>query len=131
MSRHSILAPKATRFHSHVALWSALGIATLGQLCSVASAAETPQQIVVQYADLDLSSQEDAGKLYARLQRASRYVCREFEGREPAKIRLRHKCYDEALTSAVASVDHAVLTAMHANKNVRLAQGKPVSEPRS
>jgi UrcA family protein len=98
---------------------------------SAACAAETPEKIVVRYADLDLSSQQDAKKLYARLQRASQHVCREFEGREPARARLRQQCYDEALTSAVADVDHAMLTAMHANKNVRVAQGKAASQPRS
>lgn len=131
MSPHSILASKAARQPVRVALWSALGVASMGLFSSAVCADETPEQVVVQYADLDLSSQQDAKRLYSRLQRASQHVCREFEGREPVKARLRQQCYDEALANAVASVDHAVVTAMHADKKVRLAQRKPASEPRS
>jgi UrcA family protein len=130
MSRHSILSPKVVRYPRSTLL-SALGAATLSAFCSVAGAQETPEQLVVQYADLNLSTEQDAKKLYTRLQRASAYVCREFEGREPAKVRLRQKCYDDSLADAVANVDHAVLSALHADKNIRLAQGRGVSQPRS
>jgi UrcA family protein len=131
MSRQAILSSKVTRYPARSALWSALGAATLGLFCSVAGAEERPEQLVVQYADLNLSTQQDANKLYTRLQRASDYVCRKFEGRSPAKARLHQKCYDDALANGVANVDHAVLTALHADKNIRLAQGRGVSQPRS
>lgn len=131
MSPRSIDTREVTRNPLRHALWVALGSAALSLVCSAVPAEEAPKQLVVHYEDLDLSSQEDAKKLYSRLKSASRYVCREFEGRELAKSKLRHKCYDEALANAVTSVNHAVLTALHADKNLRLAQGRPVSQPRS
>jgi UrcA family protein len=131
MSPNSILASNASPQPVRATLWSALGVVSLGLFSSAVCANEAPEQVVVQYADLDLSSEQDAKRLYTRLQRASQFVCREFEGREPVKARLRQKCLDEALAGAVASVDHAVVTAMHADKKVRLAQGKTASQPRS
>lgn len=131
MLRHTIVTPKVARHPVRAALWSALGTATLILACSAAAAEETSKRRVVRYADLDLSSSQDAKKLYTRLQRASDYVCRELEGRDLAKVWLRQQCYDEALTNAVADVDHAMVTALHAGKNVRLAQRRAAGEPRS
>lgn len=120
MSRRSMLT-NGTRRLVRTTLWSALGGVSLGLFCAGAVADETPEQVVVQFADLDLTSPQDAKTLYSRLQRASRYVCREFESREPAKARLRQQCYDEALAAAVQSVNHTVLSAMHEDKRIRLA----------
>lgn len=131
MSRHPCPSSNILRHPARAALWSTLSAATLGLFCSMAGAEETPDQVVVAYADLNLSSQPDAEKLYKRLQRASQHVCREYEGRNPAKARLRHQCYGQALTNAVANVNHTMVTALHADKNVRLAQGKASNQPRS
>ena len=122
---------KAPRQIVHTVLLTTLSGVSLSLFGAAAIADETPEQVVVQYSDLDLSSTQDAKTLYSRLQRASKYVCREFEGREPAKARLRQHCYDEALAGAVQNVNHRVLTAMHEGKRIRLAQGKVANEPRS
>jgi UrcA family protein len=122
MSHQSIFV--TNRRFVRAALWSTLSGVSLGLFSAGAVADEAPEQVVVQYADLNLSYTQDAKELYSRLERASKYVCREFEGRDPAKARLRKQCYDEALAGAVQSVNHAVLTAMHDGKRIRLAQSK-------
>lgn len=131
MSRHPMQSSASRRATLRSALGSVLGAAAVGLFCSAANTGEVPEQLAVRYADLDLSSRQDSTILYKRLQRASRHVCREFESRDPSKLRLRQACYDQALTDAVASVNHAVLTALHADETMRFAERSTSVEPRS
>ncbi len=80
---------------------------------------------VVSYADLNLESEEGVRVLYRRLKRASNNLC----SATPPKIagsisipivyvaiygRETRQCYHEALSNAVATVDNADLTRIHA-----------------
>jgi UrcA family protein len=88
--------------------------------------------MTVQYADLNLSSQSDAQLLYKRLRKASKSVCRDLESRDLSKKQLRDQCYEQALTGAVARVNHAALSALHAaDGSIKLVQRRSASEPRS
>lgn len=132
MVRHSICSWGVHRAAGlRGVLWSGIGAAAVGMFSAVAAADRAPGQQAVSYADLDLSSQQDAKILYKRLQRASRHVCREFDGRDLSRLRLRQACYAEALSSAVENVDHTVLTALHADKQIRLAGRNAAAAPRS
>lgn len=117
----------STRAHgaaaSRLATWTALGAAALSLFTSSAQAEEAVPQKTVRYADLDLSNAEQAKALYVRLERASKVVCRSFESKDVALRQLYQDCYENALSNAVESVDHANVTALYrSDENIRLAQ---------
>ena len=69
--------------------------------------------MVIKYSDLDLSRDSDVRELYARLRRASDEVCSQFrDSLELRNKRLYKSCFQDALTRAVDSVDHAAVPAM-------------------
>ena len=70
---------------------------------------------VVDYTDLNLSSQSDVRSLYARLQRASARVCGDYKDlRSLSMKRAYSACYQESLSRAVDEVNHSGVTAMYA-----------------
>lgn len=76
--------------------------------------------IEVSFADLDLSRQEGAEALYARIRAAARTVCEPLYDSRSLQLAARHRrCIDEAVAGAVKQVDRATLTAVH---RVRAAQ---------
>jgi UrcA family protein len=90
----------------------------------------TIPQTTVRFSDLDLSKQQSTQDLYARLQRASRAVCREFEGRSVSESRLYAQCYEQALDTAVERVGNTALTALHeANPALRVAERRAEGQP--
>jgi UrcA family protein len=78
-------------------------------------AQEVPKSLTktVAYGDLNLESPKGAETLYARLRRAAEAVCVPFDSREMARKHLWQTCYDNALTAAVAQINHTSLTALH------------------
>ena len=67
----------------------------------------------VRYDDLRLTSQVGVAVLYGRLRGAAERACGSSENTDlAAKARYR-SCYDDALSKAVVSVDHAGLTEYH------------------
>lgn len=116
----------------HAALL-AVGAAALSLISFSASAALPPPQQEVQFADLDLTSKQDAERLYRRLRTASSEVCSDFRKRHSARMQERYReCVSQAVENAVATIAHPSLTALHAAKNeVKLAQGVMKSAPRS
>jgi UrcA family protein len=111
----------------------ALGVLTafgaaLALFAANSHAGADPMQKAVRYADLNLSNPQDASQLYARLERAAAVVCRSYEGFELSRKRIHEACEDEALSAAVAQVDHAALTALHnTDARVRVAQRRSAS----
>jgi UrcA family protein len=106
------------------AVLSLCSATALSLVAGSALAAYEPLQKVVRYSDLDLAKTEDAAALYTRLERAAKSVCREtFAGRDLTSKRMRLACQSEALAAAVAEIDSAALTALHAaeQERVRLA----------
>lgn len=101
---------------------TAVGVATLSSFAINAQAGDAAPQVSVSYQSLDLSKQADAQVLYSRLRAAARIVCRQFEGFELSRVRQHEACYDQALSNAVAAVDHANLTALYrSDETIRLA----------
>lgn len=115
---------------SRFATWTAVSAAAISLFAINAHAAEEVPHRTVSYDDLDLANPADAQALYSRLEHASKAVCRSYESREVTRMKLHQNCYEEALSNAVASVDHATVTALYrSDSNVRLAQRG--SDPRS
>ena len=90
-------------------------VAVLGSASVVAAAdRESNPSMTVHYEGLNLSSTQGAAQLYARLQGAARQVCASFEGRELSRHAKWTACYNEALSRAVAQINQANVTALHA-----------------
>jgi UrcA family protein len=75
-----------------------------------------PRAISVAYADLDLSSQDDAAVLLGRLRLAAARACEVREVRQPGPTLRRAiaACRDAAMSEAVAGIDAPELTRLHA-----------------
>ena len=83
-----------------------------------------PNQVVVDYSDLDLTNQSGLKVLYARLKYAAERAC----GSVPESHSLQahasfEQCYDQALNNAVVGVNDATLTAMHNHATRRSSVG--------
>lgn len=102
----------------------ALAVVAASLVADIASAKEHGAvSAVVGYSDLDLTQSSDAARLYARLKYASRKVCNSYESREMRMQALHAACYDAALESAVAKVNDAKLSSLHAAEpRIRLAR---------
>ncbi len=88
---------------------------------SAPSFAEEPS-IEINFRNLDLSKTEDVTVLYKRIQRAARLVCRDvsspWDGRTVRNFNL---CYNSAVDTAIKGVNHYALTAIHEERDERLA----------
>jgi UrcA family protein len=120
-----------SKMHARFVATTALALMASNWMIQV-GAAEYDPRLVVQYTDLNLTTAEDARRLYSRLKAASRAVCSDFLSRELNRLPLRKECYAKALDNAVANVNHATVSALHAaNGNIRIAQRAYSSEPRT
>jgi UrcA family protein len=101
-----------------------LAIAAATLVANIASAAEhDAASTVVRYSDLDLAQSADAARLYARLKYAAQKVCSSYDSRDMNVQRLKDACYDTALSNAVAKVDDAKLSSLHAAEpRIKLAR---------
>jgi UrcA family protein len=77
--------------------------------------ADDQQTMTVSYAGLDLRDPEAMRSLYGRLKVAARIVCGgDISGiREVQRVFAHRACAQNALETAVKSVDNAALTALH------------------
>jgi UrcA family protein len=71
------------------------------------------RQLVVHFADLDLTRIEGAIATYHRLQAAAETVCGPREDRDLVAAAAFRKCLQEAIAAAVVSVNRPTLTAYH------------------
>jgi UrcA family protein len=103
---------------------AALAIAAATLIADIAAAKEQGAvSTVVKYSDLDLTRPSDTARLYARLKYASQKVCNSYDTRDLKMRELHAACFDKALSSAVAEVNDARLTSLHAAEpRVRLAR---------
>ena len=101
-----------------------LAIAAASLIANIAAAKERDAaSAVVSYSDLDLTRSSDTARLYARLKYASQKVCNAYDTRELRTKDLHAACYDRALSSAVAEVNEAKLTSLHAAEpRIRVAR---------
>ncbi len=96
-----------------------VGMAVLGAPARAESVDRNIASMAVNYADLNLASEEGVDALYRRLRAAATEVCRGLEGREIAKLVKHRACYQQALSGAVAKLDLAPLTALHLRRSER------------
>lgn len=103
---------------------AALAIVAATLVADIASAkAHDAASAVVRYTDLDLTRSTDVTRLYARLRYASQKVCNSYDSRELRTRDLHAACFDKALNSAVAEVNDARLTSLHAAEpRIKLAR---------
>jgi UrcA family protein len=98
-------------------------IAGVGALCFAVTALEVtaaeqdpPPSITVDYSDLNLGHPAGARALYRRISGAARTVCGVSSNPLPAARFAARKCYQDAISGAVAKVDSRTLTALHRAK---------------
>ena len=105
------------------AVGAVLAIAAATLIAGTVSAKDAAVRTVVRYTDLDLTQSADTARLYARLKYAAQKVCNSYDTRDLRMRDLHAACYDEALSSAVAEVNEAKLTSLHAAEpRIRLAR---------
>jgi UrcA family protein len=109
------------------AVFAGLAIATLSFAAHAGGPVRpgpTPNTIVVDYSDLDLTDKDGLSTLYARLQYAAERAC----GGAPTARELWarpkfEQCFEQALSDAVLDIDDATLRALHDNANRRSTVG--------
>lgn len=118
----TVTRPRGTRH--------ALRIAALGlMIAGAAAAADGPGRsaspqgdaltTVVRYGDLDLSRDEGARALYARLRAAASRVCEPLDSRDLRFQQLQAECYQKALSDAVRQSGSERLAVLHSGRNER------------
>lgn len=124
----SAVASSATR----CALFTAVGVTAMSLLAIESHAAESPRQITVNYEGIDLAKGANAVNLYSRLQAAARTVCSEPADGQLSQVQRYRACYANALSQAVAAVDHARVTALfNSDRSMRIAQRSTDSQRRT
>jgi UrcA family protein len=112
--------PKNNRFLIGAGL-TLLGWAA-GSSAVTAADGGSPPSIHVSYGDLNLDSDAGAKVLYARIRGAANEVCNPLYGADLARRTKFDGCVSAAITSSVAAVNNARVTAMH-NESVKLSRG--------
>ena len=77
---------------------------------------DSPKQMLVRYADLDLARPAGASVLFHRLQSAAKIVCAPLESRDPARLVMFNNCVSDAMARAVTQVDRPGLNAYYRGK---------------
>jgi UrcA family protein len=85
---------------------------------TVSSAGEgtTPPQVVVKFADLDLSTSQGAAALYGRIRGAAEDVCSRMYISTEAYRRHKDVCLQKLIADAVNKVNEPALSAVFASK---------------
>lgn len=94
-------------------LIAGLILAAIGTSIARAADTDTPQ-VVVSYADLDVSRPEGVKVLYRRIQAAAASVCEEFDGQRLEQKALFRSCKFDATNSAVSTISLPALSEIHA-----------------
>lgn len=113
MNKSMTFAVRATAIGAVIALGFGAGSATAAGPANDQPVSDAAKQYVVRFADLDLSKMAGATALYVRLQHAARAVCDPLQSRELALAAKYRACVDQAITSAVASVNRPMLSEYH------------------
>lgn len=94
-----------------------LACALAAGTASAARPGEETVSVKVRFGDLDISKIEGATRLYSRIKRAARTVCG-MDNIQPEEQFYSHwkPCYEQAIATAVASVNSPMLTAVHSGK---------------
>jgi len=89
----------------------------VGGIATVATAraadAEPRRTMVISFADLNVDTEAGAKVLYARLEKAAQAVCSSLESHDlPVRAKWL-RCYDAALSSAIAQVNKIAVTQLY------------------
>lgn len=87
-----------------------------GQFAHAQPASESPPQVVVSFADLDLTRIQGVAALYTRINAAAHQVCASLDERSLERAQLFASCVAGALSAAVAEVDQPLLTSYYVAK---------------
>jgi UrcA family protein len=90
--------------------------ATLGALVLAGAfipGAHAVESVVVRYSELAVASPAGASALYHRIQRAASTVCPDYPSGDVRHIRIWRPCYNDALATAVATIDMPEVTALY------------------
>jgi len=115
-------------------VWTAIGLAATSLLSINAHASDAiaTAQKAVDYTDLNLAVPADVSVLYKRLQIAAKVVCGSVDGRQLRQVQQQRKCYRDALSTAVATVNHNSVTALyHSDKSIRVVERRAAMPSRS
>ena len=81
-----------------------------------ADEATTPPQVIVKYADLNVSTSQGAAALYGRIYRAAEDVCFRMYGNTEAYRHHKGACLRELIANAVIKVNEPALSAIFASE---------------
>jgi UrcA family protein len=109
-----IIPSTALRTLAASAIFSALALS----FATVSSAEEdaTPPQVIVKFADLDLSTSPGAVALYGRIQSAADNVCRRVYINAEAYRHYKTTCLQKIIADAVNKVNEPALSAVFASE---------------
>lgn len=79
-------------------------------------ASDSPKQMLIRYADLDLTRSTGASVLFHRIQKAAEIVCSPLESRDLALHAMFQRCVSDAMARAVTQVDRPALSAYYRGK---------------
>jgi|HubBroStandDraft_4_1064222.scaffolds.fasta_scaffold1934707_1 UrcA family protein len=106
--------------HSNRNLRAALAViagcllTTATELASAAPQAAAVPSIVVNYADLDISTEQGARSLYRRIALAAQAVCPSADLRDLARFTDSRACQQQAIARGVQAVSSPLLAALYA-----------------
>jgi UrcA family protein len=95
-------------------LFAALAVTLSGTLAAAPATAQAPasaEQVVVRYADLDLSSQAGVARLNRRILTAVQAACGPESDADPQGKKLIQACRHRSFDQAVAQARHAIALA--------------------
>jgi UrcA family protein len=98
--------------------------ATLGAVSHVGPAAQSaptsdsqsPHQMLIRYADLDLARPDGASVLFHRIRNAAKIVCSPLESKDPGRYAMFQQCVSDATARAVTQVDRPALSSYYRGK---------------
>jgi UrcA family protein len=108
---------------------ASLCIAALAALACITSSQRADAQPAefltktVSFKDLDLNSEQGARIFYVRLQHAAREVCSPFKSLELSRRRTWQSCVDNALGTAVTTLNNPLVAALHNMRATRSSAG--------
>ena len=91
-------------------------LATGTQLAHADMNDNSPKQVLIHYADLDLAGFTGVSILYGRLRSAAQAVCTPLNGKDAERAAAFKHCVTDAMSSAVTQVDQPALSAYHRAK---------------
>lgn len=102
---------REARVHAGLMVTAALCGIALSCVAAAGDPFSEPRTKVINYADLNLSSEAGAATMYGRLRAAARNVCKPLDSGVFKKE--WRACFDQTIARAIVQVDEPVLTAYH------------------